>query len=661
MSSKAIVLASALLALAAASGHAVEILGTDFAGRTIDFDVASSIVWRASGIVSPGDLTVVDPDVTGLLAGLFDTDDTLEAFVPDLNIHNEGRWRVDIPIEILDASVTLLQVDIGLGIYNNSGALQFTNRDADVTVTILDDGGNEIGTAEGFDTFPNEGDVLENPALLSIPLAPVTLAALGEYTLRLDVSGEGPGNNAGFDSISVQGTVGDGVPDPVLIPATRSVSLGRLPAFPLQTEFTVSLTNGGQNEQLQITAVEVAGESADSFTVGAFPAAIASGEAGEIKVVFDSKGESADFRAELIITSNSALGDEVVIELSALIDAPGGDSDGDGLTDGEEVTATTDPFVADSDGDGLSDGDEVKTHLTNPTLADSDEDGFPDGAELEAGTDPTDPASSPARLLFTDFQDRTINGLVASGFVWAVDGIESPGSLTAVDTDDTGILVELFDTDAAQNAFVPDMNIHNEGPWHVDVPLTVTAASILISRAELGIGIFSNGGVLQGVSRDVDIEIVILQEEAEVATGEALDIFAGDGPFETNPGMASVLFGDGQPLSLPAGIYTMRIRISGEGPGNNAGIASIAIEGRTGGNSRGLEATGIDLIASEEGAQVLEIEWQSVPGGSYSVDSSIDLNVWREEQDGIPSDGTRTTFHMDGPFDPFRFYRIRRE
>ena len=43
------------------------------------------------------------------------------------------------------------------------------------------------------------------------------------------------------------------------------------------------------------------------------------------------------------------------------------DSDGDGLTDYEEVfTYHTDPLKADTDGDGVSDGDEVKIHHTNP-------------------------------------------------------------------------------------------------------------------------------------------------------------------------------------------------------------------------------------------------------------------------------------------------------
>ncbi len=78
------------------------------------------------------------------------------------------------------------------------------------------------------------------------------------------------------------------------------------------------------------------------------------------------------------------------------------DSDGDGLEDGEEVTPgddgyLTDPLDPDSDGDGLEDGHEVSVTLTRPDVFDTDGDGLGDGAELEGVgghvTDPLDPDS----------------------------------------------------------------------------------------------------------------------------------------------------------------------------------------------------------------------------------------------------------------------------
>ncbi|WP_408890221.1 Ig-like domain-containing protein [Myxococcus faecalis] len=57
------------------------------------------------------------------------------------------------------------------------------------------------------------------------------------------------------------------------------------------------------------------------------------------------------------------------------------DSDGDGLTDAEELALGTDPNHADTDGDGLPDGIEVKVAGTDPLDDDTDDDGLLDGNE----------------------------------------------------------------------------------------------------------------------------------------------------------------------------------------------------------------------------------------------------------------------------------------
>jgi len=90
------------------------------------------------------------------------------------------------------------------------------------------------------------------------------------------------------------------------------------------------------------------------------------------------------------------------------------DSDGDGLTDRDEIRIYgTDPSLADSDGDGLDDGDEVarwgvewngdidNDGFMNILDIDSDNDGYHDGLEFVHGFDPADPQDLPAGPIMT--------------------------------------------------------------------------------------------------------------------------------------------------------------------------------------------------------------------------------------------------------------------
>ncbi|MEI7912396.1 MAG: cadherin-like beta sandwich domain-containing protein [Verrucomicrobiota bacterium] len=72
------------------------------------------------------------------------------------------------------------------------------------------------------------------------------------------------------------------------------------------------------------------------------------------------------------------------------------DTDGDGLPDGAEVnTYGSNPLMVDTDGDGISDRDEVEVYHTNPALRDSDGDGFDDLFEINTGFNPNLASSTP--------------------------------------------------------------------------------------------------------------------------------------------------------------------------------------------------------------------------------------------------------------------------
>jgi len=79
-----------------------------------------------------------------------------------------------------------------------------------------------------------------------------------------------------------------------------------------------------------------------------------------------------------------------LFELDTLINCPVvTDSDGDGLTDEEELLLGTEVLIPDTDGDGLLDGEEVTVYGTNALNPDSDDDNLTDGEEIsETGTNP---------------------------------------------------------------------------------------------------------------------------------------------------------------------------------------------------------------------------------------------------------------------------------
>lgn len=162
-----------------------------------------------------------------------------------------------------------------------------------------------------------------------------------------------------------------------------------------------------------------------------------------------------------------------------------GDFDSDGLTDLAEFTAGTNPSVADSDGDGLSDGDEVNVHHTDPLVAgDLDGDGLLDGTEITVYGSNINKADTDddgfndyyeARLMtsLTDANSKPVKTLVH--LVTGPDagqGLDLDGNFTyainAADQEEPGQIRDAyFTTDAVEGVTLVSSSVANN--WNVGV------------------------------------------------------------------------------------------------------------------------------------------------------------------------------------------------
>ena len=214
-----------------------------------------------------------------------------------------------------------------------------------------------------------------------------------------------------------------------LIPSLMTIG----PAAP------ISLSSAGQTVQLAVTATypdnstknvtaastgtnyTISNPAIATITAGGLVTAVSS---GTVVVQANNDGATAIVSISVVLGGTNVGG----IPVSWLLDhklnpndplVAQEDPDRDGLTNLQEFQAGTDPNNPDTDGDGLSDGDEVNKYHTSPLIADTDGDGIPDGVEVQTGTNPTDKNSY-------DLKKATANSSLTPATFSLIPSISNP-------------------------------------------------------------------------------------------------------------------------------------------------------------------------------------------------------------------------------------------
>jgi hypothetical protein len=414
--------------------------------------VAGPLITPATTLASPGPVSHTVHSVLGFEANVpfhEHPSDSEDACVPicvevasyDIDITGNAHVRV------------ALGVDVEFS-YDPADVLPNGAVPLSVKYTPTNDAGNEVALSIVADTIDAHGCVvavfcdsvtlhdvtlasgagsftppLTGDAPINIPLTSSTITistftgtiATAKLNGSLDLAPVAAGGTPGLGgAAAVVGVTGATLTSPVIVPGfgvsewdtagqsnTVNVTLGASPSAPVTTTLSpvIHWLDVSANASVHVDLSDFLNVFFDDFDIGVFSGSIgpllsANGvdtlvsDAVSSLIGFDP-GIGANIAAGKLpfpLTNPEVANVPPVPGIGSITFTFQTDSDGDGLTDGQEIALGTDPLNPDTDGDGLTDGQEVNTYHTDPLNPDTDGDGLTDGQEVNSyHTDPVNP------------------------------------------------------------------------------------------------------------------------------------------------------------------------------------------------------------------------------------------------------------------------------